>query len=677
MKNTARDLLASYVDALYPIIYIDHFDFKVIDEIIADISESRKVIEFNNGLGIIDFNTKAIRNECDLLQFLKLVMDDGYDDSMYIVLKDIHQQLDNPEIISLLKYIAERNLYNDDYHATIFIVSSKLVIPEELEDLITVFDMPVPTVKEISEIMTVFKNDLCIDMSEDVLSEIAFSFKGLNEFQIKQILNLAYQDGGCIDSDDKQLILRQKEQLIKKAGLLEMIIIDETIEDIGGLENLKEWLYRKQLIFSQLDKAVKCGVDVPKGIMIVGMPGCGKSLAAKASAKLFDIPLVRLDVGRLMGKYIGESEENMRKALRLSEAISPCVLWIDEIEKAFSGVGGTGGGSDVTTRLFGQFLTWMQEKENTVFIVATANDISKIPPEFLRKGRFDELFYVTFPNDEERRKIIEIHLKKRNKWNRDLDIISIVKVTDGYNGADLEAIVKDAIESCFIDGRDLLTTDDLKTAQQNIKSISSTLQQRIKEIQESVKEIDLKPASRNDGSRALRPTRKMQNKGDDCVNNNENTDEKSNRVKNFEKLKKGNVGATKKTKNSYEDLETIREMLKRIITSSEWTTKLYAEKSYSADKSIYDEIVQIQAERLLVSNKISHLGQVKRSLGEAEFAADFENIEEIRGIGSQIDELLERQKRLENKIKQDKKEYLKNNSTNIISSRSFFKGLSK
>lgn len=242
--------------------------------------------------------------------------------------------------------------------------------------------------------------------------------------------------------------------------------------------------------------------------MIVGMPGCGKSLAAKATAKLFEIPLVRLDVGRLLGKYIGESEENMRKALKLAEAISPCVLWIDEIEKAFSGVGESGGGSDVTTRLFGQFLTWMQEKENTVFIVATANNISKIPPEFLRKGRFDELFYVDFPNAEERQKIIEIHLKKRNKWNKNLDIISLVKLTEGYNGADLEAVVKEAVESCFIEGRDQLTTEDLKHAQENIKSISKTLEKRIKEIKEAVKDIDLKPASNLENKKAVKPTSK-------------------------------------------------------------------------------------------------------------------------------------------------------------------------
>ena len=496
MNNNTVNLLASYVEALYPIIYINHFDFKVIDDIIASIAGDRKIVEYNNGLGSVDFKTKSAMLECNLIEFLKQNGGDGYDHSMFIVLKDVHNQLDDPAVISLLKYIAERNLYNDEYSASIFIVSSKLHIPEELEDLITVFEIPLPDDSEIRNIILEFAQDLDIDIAEDVLNEITISFKGLNEFQIKQILNLAYQEGGCLDFDDKQLIFREKEQLVKKAGLLEMILVREDINDIGGLENLKDWLGKKERIFNQLDKAIKFGVDIPKGMMIVGMPGCGKSLAAKATAKLFKVPLVRLDVGRLLGKYIGESEENMRRALKLAEAISPCVLWIDELEKAFSGIGSTGGGSDVTTRLFGQFLTWMQEKENTVFIVATANDISRIPPEFLRKGRFDELFYVDFPNNEERKKIIEIHLKKRGKWNRDLDIISVVKDTDGYSGADLEAIVKDAVESCFVEGRKQMTTDDLKKAQKSIKSISSTLSARIKQIKEAVKDMDLKPASK-------------------------------------------------------------------------------------------------------------------------------------------------------------------------------------
>lgn len=308
---------------------------------------------------------------------------------------------------------------------------------------------------------------------------------------------MAYQDGGYIDADDKLLILKEKEQFIKKSGMLEIVNFKETIEDIGGLENLKEWLKKKAKVFSNLDKAIKFGVDIPKGIMIIGMPGCGKSLTAKATASLFEIPLVRLDVGRLLGKYVGESEDNMRRALKLSEAISPCVLWIDEIEKAFSGVGGDGGGSDVTTRLFGQFLTWMQEKENTVFIVATANDISKMPPEFLRKGRFDELFFVDLPNGEERRKILEIHLKKRKKWNKDIDSIAIIKETEGFNGSDLEAVVKDTIESAFIYNTASISTSDLIESIKDTKSISSTLKEKIGQIKETISKIDIKPASKD------------------------------------------------------------------------------------------------------------------------------------------------------------------------------------
>ena len=384
MKHSTVDILSSYVDALRPIIYINHFDFKVIDDAIKQIGSNVKIVEFNNALGLINFETKSPMLECDLEQFLKLTLDDGFEQETFLVLKDIHKELDNPRIISLLKKISEDNLYNENYNTTIFIISDTVVIPSELENYITVFDIPLPAIADILTIINEFISDLKIEVKQDIINDIALSFKGLNEFQIKQILNLAYQDGGCIDEEDKLLILKEKEQFVKKAGMLVIVNFSETVDDIGGLENLKEWLQRKAKIFANLDKAIKFGVDVPKGIMIIGMPGCGKSLTAKATASLFEIPLVRLDVGRLLGKYVGESENNMRKALKLSEAISPCVLWIDEIEKAFAGVG-SDGGNEVTTRLFGQFLTWMQEKENTVFIVATANDISHIPPEFMPK----------------------------------------------------------------------------------------------------------------------------------------------------------------------------------------------------------------------------------------------------------------------------------------------------
>jgi ATP-dependent 26S proteasome regulatory subunit len=492
------NILASYIDALHPIIYINHFDFVVIDEAISRVGKSAKCVEYNNALGLIDFYSKSPMRDCGFEEFLRLTMDDGFEQETYLVLKDVHEELKSPKIVSLLKRIAENNLYKENYSATIFILSETIVIPKELENYITVFDIPLPSVEEILTIIQDFIVDMNIIVDQNVIDDIALSFKGLNEFQIKQILNLAYQDGGCIDKDDKLLILKEKEQFIKKSGMLEIVNFTETINDIGGLDNLKEWLSRKAKVFENLDKALKFGVDVPKGIMIIGMPGCGKSLTAKATASLFEIPLVRLDVGRLLGKYVGESEENMRKALKLSEAISPCVLWIDEIEKAFAGIGGDGGGNDVTTRLFGQFLTWMQEKENTVIIVATANDISKMPPEFLRKGRFDELFFVDLPNGEERRRILEIHLKKRKKWNKEIDTIALIKETEGFNGADLEAVIKDTIEKAFIHNIKKITTENLLESVRDTKSISSTLKEKIEEIKSTIEKIDIKPASKED-----------------------------------------------------------------------------------------------------------------------------------------------------------------------------------
>ena len=237
-------------------------------------------------------------------------------------------------------------------------------------------------------------------------------------------------------------------------------------------------------------------MEMPKGVLIAGVPGCGKSLNAKASAKLFNIPLLKLDMGRLMGKYVGESESNMRRAIALSEAIAPCVLWIDELEKAFSGIGGDGGSAEVTTRLFGQFLTWMQDKNSSVFVVATANDIMKLPPELMRKGRFDEIFYVQLPNEEERRKIFEIHIKKRREEDyKDIDIDKLVQKTEGYSGADIEGVVRDAIESAFVRGDSKVETQDFLDAIQSTHSLKEIMGESIKKLQQQYEQRKFKSAS--------------------------------------------------------------------------------------------------------------------------------------------------------------------------------------
>ena len=242
-------------------------------------------------------------------------------------------------------------------------------------------------------------------------------------------------------------------------------------------------------------------------LSLLGASGCGKSLTAKAAANLFKVPLLRLDVGKLLGKYVGESEENLRLAIKMAEATTPCVLWIDEIEKAFAGVGKDESGGGVTTRLFGHFLTWMQEKDSTVYVVATANDITNIPPEFLRKGRFDEMFSVNLPNAEERKKIFEIHLARRKpNWKKtDINLNKLVNETNGKNtepkfsGADIEAIVKTAVEMAFENDREICQADFEKAIKQTTP-IADTLAEKIKQLQECLKKYQIQDASKSVGN---------------------------------------------------------------------------------------------------------------------------------------------------------------------------------
>jgi ATP-dependent 26S proteasome regulatory subunit len=495
MKLITSQKLVNYVDALRPLIYINYFDFQAVDKLIASIGKGFKIHEYNEADHYLDFTSKAPLQKYDLKTFLAL-FDTNEPQKSFIVLKDIHHHLNDPEILARLKSIALKTMYNDGFYVTVFIVNSHLVIPTELEKMITVFDIPLPSYDEILHIIRDYAISFQLEITEEILQELAVSFKGLSEFEIRQILNLAYQSSGTINKDDKDLILKEKEQIIKKSGMLEIVNFEADLDCIGGLVKLKDYLKTKAEIFNKLGEAKIFGIDLPKGILIVGMPGCGKSLTAKATAKLFNVPLLRLDVGKLMGKYVGESEENLRKAIKTAEAVAPCVLWIDELEKAFAGIGGLGGGSDVTTRLFGNFLTWLQEKDSSVYVVATSNDISKLPPEFLRKGRFDELFRVDLPTDEERRHIFEIHLHKRNKLNKDIvDTIKLIKETKGFSGADIEAIVKETIEKAFISDDRTVTTTKLLDIIKETKSISITLKEKIDELEKMFAKYDLKKAN--------------------------------------------------------------------------------------------------------------------------------------------------------------------------------------
>lgn len=495
--GTFKAKLVRYIDAGFPIIYINTFEEDKVDSLIPEISSDKEVYEWNETNGYIDFETKApLQEDCSFERMLDQLKVPDLLNRKILVFKDITPYLDEPRIVSKIKGLAR--MINQGVDATVIIVSSVLVIPKDIEKYVTILEMDYLNTEEIKAVIHSFvKENLNQQVEACLVEEFALAFKGLTEFEILNLLALSYADDGELTKKDLRLIFDQKQQMIKKAGILEMIPLKETIADIGGLENLKAWVIKKAKVYKNMNNAKKYGVDMPKGVLIAGVPGCGKSLNAKAAANLFEVPLLRLDMGRLMGKYVGESEGNLRSAIALAEAISPCVLWIDELEKAFAGIGGYGGGAEVTTRLFGNFLTWMQEKESPTFVVATANDITQLPPELLRKGRFDEIFYVGLPNKEEREKIFNIHIRKRRPQDlKNIRVKDLVSITEGFSGADIEGVVKDAIESAFAEDKVSIQTADVIDAIKDTHSLSEIMKDALEKMTKEYESRKFKSASK-------------------------------------------------------------------------------------------------------------------------------------------------------------------------------------
>ena len=329
-----------------------------------------------------------------------------------------------------------------------------------------------------------------------MIEEFALAFKGLTEFEILNLLALSYADDGDLTRKDLRLIFDQKQQMIKKAGILEMIPLKETIDDIGGLENLKAWFIKKAKVYKNMNNAKKYGVDMPKGVLIAGVPGCGKSLNAKAAANLFEVPLLRLDMGRLMGKYVGESEGNLRSAIALAEAISPCVLWIDELEKAFAGIGGSGGGAEVTTRLFGNFLTWMQEKEVQHLLLLLRMILPNSHQNCLEKDVSMKFFMLVF-RIRKNVKIFNIHIKKRRPQDlKNIRVKELVSITEGFSGADIEGVVKDAIESAFAEDKTSIQTADVIDAIKDTHSLSEIMKDSLEKMTKEYENRKFKSASK-------------------------------------------------------------------------------------------------------------------------------------------------------------------------------------
>ncbi|MFB3882903.1 MAG: AAA family ATPase [Armatimonadota bacterium] len=398
------------------------------------------------------------------------------------VLKDFHVFLNNsyPHASAVIRKLRDLADALHTAYATVILLSPVLQLPEELQKDVTVIDYDLPGLRELDGLLTRAldsvrgQKGVDANLPAEQREHVLKAALGLTITEAENVFAKCIVEKGKFDVD---LIVAEKQQLIRKSGILEYFESKDDVGDIGGLDILKAWLKNRSLAFTE--KAQKFGLPAPRGILLLGVQGCGKSLTCKAVAHLWRLPLLRLDVGRIFAGIVGSSEENIRRAIQMAETVSPCVLWLDEIEKGLAGVQSSGyADSGVTARVFATFNTWMQEKTKPVFVVATANDISQLPPELLRKGRFDEIFFVDLPAEPERAEVFEIHLRKRGRDPKQFDLRRLAAESAGFSGAEIEQAVIAGLYAAFEGARDV-TTDDILAAIKQTVALSVTMKEDI------------------------------------------------------------------------------------------------------------------------------------------------------------------------------------------------------
>ena len=392
------------------------------------------------------------------------------------VLKDYDNFLKDFSVVRKLKNLS-RSLKTQPKN--IIILSSEVNIPDSLKEFITLLEFPLPSYTEILEELNRLLSSLQQEIEPSTLNNIATACQGLSLERIRRVLSKIIAKYGEIDESSPDLVLEEKKQIIQQTQLLEFCLNDKNISDLGGLDNFKDWLKLREKAFSP--EAVKYGLPYPKGLLLVGVQGTGKSIAAKIIAHEWKLPLLRLDFGRLFASLIGQSEQRVRKMIEIAEALSPCVLWVDEIDKAFAGAQSSGD-SGTTSRVLATFITWLSEKTSPVFVVATANNIEFIPPEILRKGRFDEMFFLNLPTREEREAIFEVHLKKsRPDSINQFKIPLLGQLSKEFSGAEIEQVVIEAMRIGFNANREF-NNEDVLIAIQNLVPLARTKSKELDQL---------------------------------------------------------------------------------------------------------------------------------------------------------------------------------------------------
>lgn len=393
--------------------------------------------------------------------------------------RDFHPYLKDSRVVRLLRDLASRLRTKNQ---SLILVGPVLQLPTELEKDVTVLEFPLPDTTEIGvkldEILDAVKENPSVDpsLTPELRELLVKSAQGLTMDEIESAFARSLVEVKRLDVDR---ILEEKKQIVRKSGLLEYYPATNRLSDVGGHDLLKKWLEQRTSSFT--DRAREFGIPAPKGVLLLGVQGCGKSLVAKAIAAAWNLPMLKMDVGRIFGSLVGQSEENIRRAIRVAESVAPCVLWADELEKGFAGMGGGVSDSGTTARVFATFLTWMQEKTKPVFLVSTANDVSNLPPELLRKGRFDEIFFIDLPDAKEREEILRIHLAKRKRDPKKFRLKAVAERAQGFSGAELEQVVIAALHAAFDAERELTAADLLKEAETQVP-LSRMMSEEIDEL---------------------------------------------------------------------------------------------------------------------------------------------------------------------------------------------------
>ncbi len=476
-----RDEFKLLLRARYPLIYIPTYEEERVEAAIREEATnqgSRPVYtwDFVDGYqGNPNDGGFAKRNPLQALEFIEKLPPTA---PAVLILRDYHRFLDDVAISRKLRNLA-RLLKSQPKN--IVLLSPRVAIPDDLMEVLTVVEFPLPNAPEIKTEIERLLQATGNPPSGKFLDDLVRSCQGLSLERIRRVLARGIATHGQLQPEDVDLVLSEKRQTIRQTQILDFYPATEEITDIGGLDNLKDWLIRRGGSFSE--KARQYGLPYPRGLMLVGIQGTGKSLTAKAIAHHWHLPLLRLDVGRLFGGLVGESESRTRQMIQVAEALAPCILWIDEIDKAFSGLGSKGD-AGTTSRVFGTFITWLAEKTSPVFVVATANDIQALPPEMLRKGRFDEIFFVGLPSQEERKAIFNVHLSRLRPHNlNSYDIDRLAYETPDFSGAEIEQTLTEAMHIGFSQNRDF-TTDDILEAASQIIPLARTAVEQIQKLQE-------------------------------------------------------------------------------------------------------------------------------------------------------------------------------------------------